>query len=168
MIKDVRWPFQHPFSPFSMSFFNKKAAGRKILGSSFVYSLSMSAFMKAFIWCSESFSLFPYWKMGNLVCKFTVHQQECRMGVWSKGKEAGAKFWCYWKCFIVILLILLRWEREKCSWPPWEVLHSPEMEVRLSRDEKQPSELWKKKQLSVARSGIFSTTFPLWGGSKSG
>lgn len=155
-----------------MSFFNKKAnyqscrwKERHLLHPSFTvwaclllsgHSHGVVNPFPGFLWIKYT-KWPPYWKMGNLVCKFTVYQQQCRTEVWSKGKEVGAKFWCHWK----VLhhhpsLILLCWEREKCFCPPWEVLHSPEMEVCLSRDERQPLETWKKKQLSAARSNIFS------------
>lgn len=33
--------------------------GKKALVSPFIHSLSMSAFVRAFAWCSETFALFP-------------------------------------------------------------------------------------------------------------
>lgn len=81
----------------------------------------------------------PYWKMGNLACQFTVQQQVGRMGVWSKGKEVGAKYWHHWTVLHLHPMLFFYAEKERNA-PVLlgRCLHSPKMEVEIRGSHPSP------------------------------
>lgn len=99
----------------------------------------------------------PYWKMGNLACQFTVQQQVGRMGVRSKGKEVGAKYWHRWTVLHLHPMSFFHAEKERNA-PVLlgRCLHSPKMEVSGSREQGQPSEPSERKQPPAVSTSIFS------------